>query len=77
MPPGNFSRAQPPKPLGNFYLLTPPPHPLGISIDHPRGVWIFSGTTQIMLREEVVQCLLSYSCTLLIRKIDSYAHIID
>ena len=22
---GNFSRAQPPIPLGNFYLLTPPP----------------------------------------------------
>ena len=37
MPPGNFSRARPPVPLGNFYLLTPPPHPLGISIDHPSG----------------------------------------
>ena len=36
MPPGNFSRAQPPKPLGIFYLLTPP-HPLGIFIDHRWG----------------------------------------
>ena len=36
----------PPVPLGNFYPLAP--HPLGISIGHPRGggIWIFSGVTQ-------------------------------
>ena len=43
-----FSWAHP-IPLGNFYpLVPPPPHPLGISINHPwrgRGVWIFSGIT--------------------------------
>ena len=38
MPPGNFSCVQPHIPLGNVYLLTPPPpHSLGISIDHPWG----------------------------------------
>ena len=37
IPPGNFSRAQPPIPLGNFHLLNP--RPLGISNDHPWGGW--------------------------------------
>ena len=33
-----FFTCQPPIPLGNFYLLTPPPPlPLGISIDNPWG----------------------------------------
>ena len=40
-----FHVANPPIPLGNFYLLTLPTHPLGISIDHLWGVWIFSGIT--------------------------------
>ena len=44
----NYSRGHPLYPSEIYTLL--PPHPLGISIDHPWGgrVWIFSGITQFV-----------------------------
>ena len=47
-PCGKLFSWAPPVPLENVYPLAPP-HPLGISIDHPwgGGVWIFSGITHL------------------------------